>query len=175
MSLLRFFLSATTIIWISGCSLVESDITPDDTLESDNGMYQQWLKETQPIEPPVRYLVSWGNEGRGGAAKRIPGYVHAYGQTVHLRHPVTDTEVVSPHHVWDIPKKTQSTQPHKPVALIQANDKESSESPPDPMRDIYTKYCNQEALNDEETQLFIAHGGIKGIPLELAKTCQFQK
>jgi hypothetical protein len=51
------------------------------------------IAEAPPtLDQPVDATVVWGNKGRGGAAGRVPGYVHALAKVAEFR-PGTETAV----------------------------------------------------------------------------------
>lgn len=64
-----------SIFLLSAVSLVSACATPSKDLEQ--------------AQLPVEATVVWGNHGRGGAAERVPGYVHALhrGGAVHRDEP----------------------------------------------------------------------------------------
>lgn len=149
--------------------------------------------------------VIWGNKGRGGAVRRVPGYVHALAKEASFRPgsevPAKLTSAV--HHAPATlpgvvhPKPEQITlvrdpivealatamkQPAPEVMPLPAQGRTQSQSPAavangdDRLRDAWEKYCRGEAdMSDEEWRLVGAAGAPQNVPADLTDVCVHAK
>jgi len=111
------------------------------------------------------YRVDWGNEGVGGSAQRVPGYIHVLGKSGD-----GSVEQVA-RHGTGIALSEERTR----VGTAQDGHEteKSSEEAIDP---LFRKYCDDPtSLTPEERRAFEAKGGVRAIPASLAKTCSFDK
>lgn len=163
------------------------------------------------VEPPATQdrsadaTVIWGNKGHGGAAGRVPGYVHALAKEASFRPgseaPAKLTSAV--HHapaalpVVVSPKPEQITlvrdpivealaavmkQPAPEVTLLPAQGRTQSQSPAaitnadDQLRNAWEKYCRGGAdMSDEEWRVVNAAGAPQNVPADLTEGCVHAK
>jgi hypothetical protein len=159
------------------------------------------------VEPPttqdrlVDATVIWGNWGRGGAAGRVPGYVHALAKEATFRpgsealakftSAVNYARATLP--VMAPPKPEQITlvrdpivealaaameQPAPEVAPLPAQGRAQSQSPAaitnadDQLRNAWEKYCRGGAdMSDEEWHLVHVAGAPQNVPADLTEDC----
>lgn len=141
------------------------------------------------LDQPVDATVVWGNKGRGGAAGRLPGYVHALAREVGFR-PGSEAAVKVASVGNDIPampsrvappKPTQTTtllrdpmvealaaamqQPAPEVAPLPAQGRTESHSPTaiaiadDALRRAWEKYCHGGAAMSDEEWRLVQTAG----------------
>ena len=157
------------VLGAGGCaSITEAPLTPDQ---------------------PVDATVIWGNKGRGGAAGRVPGYVHALAKVAEFR-PGTEAAVkiaASRNYTHAMssriapPKSTQKTpllrdpiaealaaamqEPAPEVATLPAQGRTQSHSPTDiakadnALRRVWEKYCHGGAAMSDEEWRLVQTAG----------------
>lgn len=112
-----------------------------------------------------RYTVQWSNTGVGGAAQRVPDFIHV------LAPRPTDRRPAQRHkngvELWE--DRTTDELPIAPRGI----------SPGDTAADIhplFIKFCKDPSrLTSDERQQFQALGGVRAIPASLADDCRFEK
>lgn len=141
------------------------------------------------LDQPVDATVVWGNKGRGGAAGRVPGYVHALAKVAEFR-PSTEAAVkiaasgnytpAMPSRIAP-PKSTQKTpllrdpmaealaaamqEPAPEVAPLSAQGRTQSHSPTaiakadDALRRAWEKYCHGGAGMTDEDWGLVREAG----------------
>jgi len=155
-------------------------------------------------DQPVNATVVWDNSGHGGAAGRVPGYVHALAREVAFR-PGSDAPV----RVATAGNHPPSTPPHRappaqissvlrdPIAaalaaamqrpapevtLLPAQGRTQSQGPAPvangdaELQDAWKKYClGGNDMSEREWRAVLAAGGPRNVPLDLAVGCVHPK
>lgn len=158
-------------------------------------------KGPELAELPVEATVVWGNQGRGGATARIPGYVHALhrGGTVYRDAP-TSPEPQPPKAAFVAPGVQLSSSPAVPDVRAVAPSQNSELLPPqtvpaiaavsardtrpntfkvvkaasisDKRHRAWEKYCDSGyGMTDEDSQLVREAGAPENVPGDLAGHC----
>ncbi len=140
-------------------------------------------KAPEQAELPVEATVVWGNQGYGGAAERIPGYVHALhrGGVVYRDAPASP-EPQPPKAAFFAPAENSHLLTPQTLAAIVAvsarNMKSVSlkaavvTSVDDKQHRAWEKYCNGgHGMADEEWQIVREVGAPENVPADLADHC----
>ncbi len=165
----------TAVLALSGCSLESlrpSAPAATDTTTHDNQSTVATLPPIVtpglPTDPRV-YRVDWGNTGVGGAAQRVPDFIHVLGFAgAGTPHPGRlHGQGIALH---------QDRVPTRARTGGDAGRKRSGPGEDDAIDPVMRKYCQDpDSLTPSEQERFRALGGVKAIPLSLAKHCRFNK
>ncbi len=153
---------------------------------------QQEMERVLPSieQPPINeatdaseytYTSELGNDGRGGAALRYPGFVHVLDQRPAAEN--SDADIV-PREMWesktfsykvDEPAQAEQGSDTAVVAEAEVSETENSTTEEISIPFVFKKYCQGEELTDEEWSEFYKLGGTSAIPEELSENCIHQK
>jgi len=137
---------------------------------------------TSDLKPNTHYeyTVKHGNEGRGGAALRYPGYIHVINEKTG-KSDVFSEGAIDVRKMYEslpapmIAPPQKSLKADSPKKEAESGQKNNSDIPDD-LRRIFEKYClGAEELTDAELTAFNEAGGTKAIPMDLAISCNHQK
>lgn len=136
-------------------------------------------KEPARAEWPIAATVVWGNQGRGGAAERLPGYVHVLRRSSSVYRatlaspeplPTSYSEWLSPPTVSALP--AVSVRNAKPELFV----RKAAASVSNESRRAWEKYCDGGyGMTDEEWHLVREAGAPDNVPASLAGRCVHPK
>jgi len=154
---------------------------------------------TTPSEPPARVahdpsphvgnpVVSWGHDGRAGAAERQPGYVHMIGRKGQVKvasagdvRPAAFTNTAPPATPVPIDGHVEPLGPSFAEAIAAAGDIDGKtlqpqSLPEDALRRAWRRYCDGgKDLTDADWQLLKDAGAPENVPRDLARDCVHPK
>ena len=173
------------IFLLSAVSLVSACATP--------------LKDPELGELPVETTVVWGNQGRGGATVRVPGYVHVlrHGEAVYRDEPTSPgpEPVKAAFAAPSVPLPSAPQVPELRAVVPSQHDEllapqtlaaitavtapdvkpepfKAATASVDDRRRAWEKYCDGAlGMTDEEWQLVREAGAPENVPADLAGHC----